>query len=293
MFRPGVERFRTGTSAALQCREMNLRISLSLALVLVTLSAPAYAVVLVYFDENGGSGSPRGLYDFDSDTRVSTLRTTLGGTQRFTAMDVRRSDRELFAVSLDGGLWNIDPDSGDTTLIGDTGLGSLGPTGIAFDPFTDRLLVLENSTTNLYEVDAVTAAASLIGTLGSGVDRGLSFSPSGELFAYNFGPNLYRIDPSAATATLVGGPTPYSMIREDSTFTPDGRLFVTDFDGNIYQTDPLSGLGAFTGNTGLNRGLLGLFSADSLIAVPEPATLWLAAIGLAAIGFIRRTTGSL
>jgi len=257
----------------------------ALVVVLALLALPAGSTVLVYFDEQGFGLNSRGLYNFDTETGISTLRTTVSGSERFFGWDVRRSDRVVFAVDLGGSLWTIDPNTGEKSLIGQTGLGDQGPVGIAFHPLTDRLLVLQNSSTRLYEVDASTAIATLIGEVGNGVDRGLSFSPAGELFAFQgTGPDLYRIDPATAAGTLVGGPTPFVGIREDSTFTHDGELFVNDFFGNIYRTDPSTGIGEWIGSTGFDDGLLGLLSNDDLTpsnqspdcsaATPTVSELW-------------------
>jgi len=108
---------------------------------LASLSVKVFAgPILIYFEENGGSSNPWGLYNFDVMTGVSTLRPCVGGSGRFFAMDVRPSDKTVFTVDFSsGGLFTIDVGSGATALIGNTGI--TGPLWVAFDPETSALLV--------------------------------------------------------------------------------------------------------------------------------------------------------
>ena len=77
---------------------------------------------LVYFEEDGGSGNPRGLYNFDLQTNESTLRATVGGSERFFSMAMRPSDGTVFAIDADSRLHTIDTDTGATSLVAETGL---------------------------------------------------------------------------------------------------------------------------------------------------------------------------
>ncbi len=236
------------------------------------------AVALVYFEEDGGGSNPRGLYNYDTATGVSTLRATVSGSERFFGMDVRLSDRTVFAADLGGGLWTMDINTGTHTLIGATGLGAAGSelVGLAFHPMTDDLFGLRNNG-GLYSINPLSGISTFLGDT-SPADRGLSFSPSGQLFAFTDAGDLYLVDPTDGNVAPVGGTgNPITGISEDSAFAASGELFATDFFGTIFQTDPVTGNGFVIGTTGMGNGLLGL------IAVPEPSTGLLLLMGLATL----------
>jgi hypothetical protein len=236
------------------------------------LSYQARGALLVYFDEDGGPGWQRGLYNFDTQTGLSTFRAAVPGVQRFFAMDTRLSDMTIFAVDLDGGLWRVNIDTGTPTFIGPTGIAEVA--GIAIHPTTNQVFALQNNG-GLYALNPLNGASIFIGPTPGGVDRGLSFSPAGDLFGFTDNGWLYHIDPATGHTSAVGGSgNPVIGISEDSTFTRAGELFGTDFGGQLFQTNPVTGDGWLIGTTGpLDVGLLGL------IEVPEPAALWLLAAG--------------
>jgi hypothetical protein len=247
------------------------------------------AAQLVYFDENGGSGNPRGFYNFDTVTGVSTLRTTVPGSERFFAMDIRPSDGTVFAVSFSPtlGIFTINLDTGASSVVGLTGVSDL--VGLAFNPATSQLFAQQNGG-GLYSVNQATGEAMLIGDTGV-VDRGLVFSPLGDLYGFTDRGALYRINPANGNVTPVGGTgnpvaDPSIGISEDSAFTAAGQLFATDYAGTIFQTDPLTGNGAVIGSTGMGNGLLAL----SVTPVPEPATLTLLVCGAGIAAFAFRRT---
>ena len=254
------------------------RLAWGAGLVVLLAAGSGFAAQLVYFDENGWENSPRGLYNFDTQTGISTLRTTVPGTTRFFAMDVRQSDQKVFAIDLGGGLWTLNINSGQSTLIGQTGIRS--PVSLAVNSTTGAMYVLTvNGLYNppyLYSVDPATGAAVRVGQTGV-ASRGLAFSPVGELFAFGDLGTLYRVNPATGQVSGVGGsgnPVPIrGDIHEDATFTRSGELFACSYQGIVYQTDPVTGDGRMIGYTHLADGMLGL------IEVPEPATAWLVALG--------------
>lgn len=232
---------------------------------------------LVYFDEDGGNGQPRGLYNFDPLAGTSTLRATVPGTQRLFALDVRPSDGKVFATDLDSRLLTIDIDTGQLTDIGATGVSQM--VGIAFSPIDGTLYGLQHNGL-LYRVDPHTAACTFIGLTG-GVERGLAFSPAGQLYGFTDEGHLYQIDPATAAVTPVGGRgNACAAMAEDAAFLPNGRLFATDFVGNLFETNPTTGDGTLIGTTGMGAGLLGL------IVTPEPTTLSL--LTIVGLGLFRR-----
>src|SRR5437762_9263646 len=117
---------------------------------------------LVYFQENGVGGQPRGLYNFDTTTGLSSQRAAVGGTERFFGMDARLSDAALFAVNyVDNGsmsgLYRINIDTGATSLIGSMGVDMM--VGLAFNPLNGDLYSLRHAG-GLYRVNVLTGAAA-------------------------------------------------------------------------------------------------------------------------------------
>ena len=243
------------------------------------------AAILVFFDEDGSGDEPGGLYNFNTETEVVTLRATVPGDARFFAMDTKPRDMKVFACDPEGGyLWTIDIDTGVPTRIGPTGFSGnrYGPVGLAFHPTSGALFGLINAG-GLYSVNTWTGRFTFIGDTG-GLDRGLSFSPTGELFAFGHDGDLYSIDPATGNATPVGGAgNPVIGKSEDSTFTLSGELYATDYLGTIFRTDPITGDGVIVGTTGLGPGLLGL------IEIPEPGTILL--VGLGSLALLRTRRG--
>lgn len=246
---------------------------LLLILMSLAITPAGRAATLVYFADPDIAypGYPsRGLYNFDTETGISTFRTAVAGESRFFALDLRPSDATLFACSLDGGLWTLNINTGVPTFIGSTGITE--PVGLAFNPITGDLYGLQNNG-GLYSVDMLTGAFSFIGSTGQ-ANRGLSFSPSGQLYAFSNYGDLFSLNPLTGNATAVGGNGNQVLyISEDSTFTRTGELYAADYSGNIFLTNPITGNGTKIGNTGVIRGTLGL------VAIPEPCTILLLGLG--------------
>lgn len=250
-------------------------------LVLLGGVTPAGADTLLYFRE---SGAPRFLVNFDTATGVSTVRSEVLGTERLFGLDFRPSDDTLFAIALSGGLFTLNPDTGTPSLVGNTGIRE--PVGLTFNPSTGALLALSNEG-QLFSLNPATGASSLIGNTGQ-VQRGISFSPAGDLFGFSLQGDLFRVNPLTGAPTFVGSSgVPITLIAEDSTFTPDGRLFLADFGGNIFQINPATGNRTLVGQAGPGQSILGLATLPAALDVPEPssvALLGLGALGLAAFG---------
>jgi len=260
--------------------------ALAILLIALGFSRQSEAVVLTYFEENGGAGNPRGLYDYDTETGISTLRTTVGGVPdrplpRLFSFAVRASDGAVFAAEPQStrgnqnSLYRVDPISGELVRLG-------GPPGklylsITFHPLTNELFAntFEQFPTGpeaLVTVDQFTGQiSSTIGLLAQ-LRLALGFSPTGELFGIvhsgsggGIPGELYRVDPSTAGLTRVGtGITPIVNVLEDIVFA-EGSIFGLDFNGVFYETDPSTGVGTIIGETGMGQGAGGIF------LLPQPA----------------------
>jgi hypothetical protein len=258
--------------------------NLSLLGLFLVLSFSASSTTLFYF-----SDSPHGFYTFDTTTGISSLREPVSGTQRFFGMDTRPTDGTVFAVNYDpvnpSGLYTININTGAYSLIGSTRVAGL--VGLAFDPVNGQLFGLRNGGegSGLFSINQLTGTATLIGNTGS-VDRGLVFSPSGQLYAFSDSGQLYHVDPATGGTTAVGGSgNPVVTLSEDAAFDSTGTLYASDYTGLIFRTDPITGNGVKIGSTG--NDVLGLVA----LPVPEPASVILGTTALTILFFLRRNGG--
>lgn len=98
-----------------------------------------------------------------------------------------------------GNLGTVDVATGDVTLIGSMGVVM---TDIAFDPSGN---LFGTSFTDLYSIDATTAAVTPIGNHGIGSANALVFATDGTLYAAgNTTSSLFSIDKATATSTNLG-----------------------------------------------------------------------------------------
>jgi hypothetical protein len=227
---------------------------------------PAKGENLIFFDEGGVDA----LYNFDTVTNAVTLRTAVSVNRRYFGMDVRPSDKKVFAIeyntdSLASALWTIDINTGLALSVGPT---ANNMCGLAFQPGSDALFGITHGG-QLYSVNASSGTSTLIGN-SNPVIRGISFNSAGTLYGFGIFGALYQVNPATGAATAIGGtgnPVPGNDIAEDSTFTPSGQLFGTDFGGDLFKTDPITGNGTKIAVTGQGAGLLALIAEPT----PEPA----------------------
>ena len=166
----------------------------------------------------------------------------------------RAASQALYAATSSNGvagdLYVIDPITAASTLVGPllVGAAPIGITGLAFDPVNGILYgVTSNKSPNyvhsLVTINPQTAAATLIGDLGSAVGD-ISFSGYGTLygwFASTGGNNsLCSINLTTGAATAIGPMGP-AVTGAGIAFSPFGTLYV-DNTGSILRTvDPATG----------------------------------------------------
>ena len=234
------------------------------------LDGPACAD-LIYFEENGGSGGVRGLYDFLSATGTSTLRTAVGGSERIFSLAADPSGTVFGVDPLAARLYLVDLTSGTLTFLTSL-VGTSTVADITFDPLTGQLYGAErNAPLRLYRIDLATGVATTVGTM-TNARTGLTFAPDGTLFGCALNGTLYQIDPATAAETLIGGGGGPTLI-EDATVRADGTIFVTDFGGGLYSIDPATGTTTPVGNSGLGSGLLGIVPQPTAVLATEVVRL--------------------
>lgn len=226
---------------------------------------------LVYFEENGGAGGVRGLYDFASATGTSTLRTPVGGSERLFGLAADPGGSVFGVDPLSRNLYLVDLAAGTLTFLV-TLVGTSTVADITFDPVSGQLYGAErNAPLRLYTIDLGTGVATTVGTMSS-VRSGLAFAPDGALYGCALNGTLYGIDPLTAAETLIGGGGGPTLV-EDAAVRADGTIFVTDFGGGLFAIDPATGANTPIGNSGLGTGLLGIVPSPAAVLAVETVRL--------------------
>jgi hypothetical protein len=228
----------------------------------------------------------------------------------------------LYGTNAGGQFITIDPATGATTLIGNTGVTALGA---AYNPNTNTLYIRDFG--NLYTVDQTTGARTLVGPSGNFI-TGLTFNASySTLYSVNQGSGeLYAVNPMTGAATFVGN-TGISTPLDLSTDT-SGTVYVGSIAGDLFTINTATGAAVKVGSIGASLGLTSIaFDATNVlygvtlngellyrdllgtptlvgallpgyrdvrglafaaVAVPEPASLALFGAGLLGLAAIRR-----
>ena len=196
----------------------------------------------------------------------------------------------------------LDLATGATLATYSIGIGPvLGQGGLAFQSSNVGFLTsaLDPTTldpvNDLYRFDLSTGTSVLLGHTADTLEA-LAFSSAGTLYGLGkLDGNLYTIDPTNGSMTLVGNVgISVGSPTGGLTFGPDGTLYAT-LDDKLYTLNPSSGLATAVGSsdptiyTGFNS-ISGLAFAP---AVPEPASSVSLFIGMAIVGlYARHVRGS-
>ena len=145
------------------------------------------------------------LIRIDSETGISFVKSVIPGTHlRAITFD---ENKDLYAVDHDSGhLYLINPTTGDTTLIGSTGIPRIA--GLTINPLNRNLwgIALPDS---LIKINKFTAEAISIGNTGSFNTNDIAFDKAGKLFAVTATPfrgtsRFVQIDTTDASIEVIG-----------------------------------------------------------------------------------------
>jgi len=182
---------------------------------------------------------------------AGTPFTTLAAwaAPNFAASAVRGHDGNYYVLDVGPLLFQLDPVTGSTNLIGPiTGMGTDTPNGISYNPVDGNYYLV--SSNNLYQLDIVTLAATLIGPLnnGAGVMIDLCIASDGTCYAYDLGnDDGGTINLTTGNYTLLG-PLGYDA-NYGSGMDIDqitGDIYIsginnTTVDGELRQMSPIDG----------------------------------------------------
>jgi hypothetical protein len=180
----------------------------------------------------------------DSPQDMGPVQTVLGYAPQGTPFMIAAGPPSFFAMTGAGGdlsiLYELDPATGQIiTTVGPTGFS--GITGMDFDPATGEMYGtggVQGDSPPLMTIDLDSGAGTLIG--GSGNFADITFGPTGILYGYGDshdtpGDDVYEIDPSDGSFTLVGEPGHFH--QPGIAFDDAGTLYFKS--GNtLYTMDP-------------------------------------------------------
>ena len=173
----------------------------------------------------------------------------------------------IYATDFDNNLYKVNPLTGAVTLIGHTGIPA-----ISFIPLSTN----PDGTFNFYDESLFGAGGQLYATFDTGTFNPVTSTPTAVI-----APNLYRIDPSTGLATLIG-PTALGL---GAVVGVNGAFYgFDDGTGQVVTLDLANGNTSFVSNLDPAAGIIDGASSP----VPEPGSIVMAAIGIAAIVVSRR-----
>jgi hypothetical protein len=295
---------------------MLTRQKLIISLALLLPAVPASAGTSVYIV----SGPPVGPAQFGAIDLLTGAFTQIGPNTEGSQGLVQGPNGSLLTLAFSGNLNSINPATGVTTVVGPTGLvdcsvppmSPCGPQSANALASVAGQVYVTDFANNLYKVNTTTGVATLIGATGipavpftpitvnpdntfNAYDEGL-FGANGKLYAtfdaftvnsttFTTGsiviaPELYQIDPTTGLATLIG-PTDLNL---NAVAAVDGTYYA--FNGGISQIVTLD---LATGHTSPVIGFdPGVGIVTGATATPEPASVTLAAFGIAVLALCTR-----
>jgi hypothetical protein len=172
----------------------------------------------------------------------------------------------IYATDFNNDLYTVNPLTGAATLIGATGIPPVTfipdatiPGGDTFDGFDESLF---------------SAGGNLYATFDT-----INIEPSPFTVTPIISPDLYQINPLTGHATLIG-PTTLTL---GAAVNVDGTIYAFDnMDSQVLALNVANGGTSFVSNFDPAAGII-----DGAAATPEPASIMLVGIGVAAAAIVR------
>jgi hypothetical protein len=188
---------------------------------------------------------------------------------------------QMFTVEWNGGLYTVDPATGATTFVADTGVSAI--TGLVWDAATSSLLgVTYDGPCVLTRIDPTTGASTAVGPTGHDDCTGLDRNPTdGVLFAvYDAGDGSILMTVDAATGASqvvdtvnVGGA---DLRLASLAFQSDGTLLGIGYDGDLYSVSTANAAATLvkTAVIGGDTGYAANFDCSNVLYVTDDTELF-------------------
>jgi PEP-CTERM motif len=292
------------------------KVMLSLALLLFTVSAHAGPLTYVIGNNDIEGTSHFGTVDLATGAFQQIGPNTPVGSEGLAA----GPGGSLLTLAYNSDLYSINPATGAYTLVGPTGLGDCSTPASPCGPTSNLTLGGANGNiyatdfqNRTYSVNPLTGAATLIGATGippipfipasSNPDGTINFyeealfGAGGKLYAtfdalvfdlatssvasVAVAPALYQIDPSTGRATVVGS----TDLAIGAVVGANGTNYAFNLlRSQIFSLDVATGSTSLISDTDPTAGTI----RGAAAAIPEPASIVLTGVGVAAILVWRR-----
>jgi hypothetical protein len=264
--------------------------------VLAFSAAIAQASTLYAINGDGSINGVNDVYTIDQSTGAGTFLGNSGLTGSFLADLASNHTNTLWATDENNAhLVTIDPTTGAGTVVGTfdspttidslayNAAGITSPVGL----YGNTTQITGATDDELYSVNPLTAATTPIGLIGFDDVYALAFDNNGNLFGLDVDGQLLSINPTTGAGTFVANLDLPDLFYGFAARPEDNTMFVIADDvvgtgGDIYTLNTTNGDLTDVGPSGMSAGV-GL----AFIAVPEPTSLGLMALGTLAL-FNRR-----
>ncbi len=203
------------------------------------------------------------LWEVDLATGVTSLLGTAGNSRWIAGLTFEPATGVLYALEEDA-VRILDPLDGSVLWSGNHGVTVLDtPSGLAASADGDLVMVHDGTT---YTLDKTTGMATALGLNTLGMSSGLTFSPSGDLYAIGEVPSLngvvglVRLDPATGLLAEVVGPLPLASGGLGMDFDSRGTLYVTSSgDSGLYTVAVHDASVTRIGDLPISRGNLAVY----------------------------------
>lgn len=152
-----------------------------------------------------------------------------------------------YSYTDNSGLYIIDQNTGDYTLVGYTGKSLHGFTYNHINDVAYVIEIINDTSSNLYTIDLTTAEVTLVGPIGDNVIIGIAADNAGNLYGIDIiYDQLLAIDHTSGTGTAIGNIGLDLKYAQDICFDRDnnilyGTLYSNSEQGGLYSIDTSSG----------------------------------------------------